>query len=698
MRKCWMIFYFLSLPLFAQLQEGEFVRENVIEQLIEAYSENAETEIDYTILVDDLNYYFEEPLNLNTATRDQMYRLLILNDEQINELLNYRKRYGNLLSLYELQHITGWDERTIALIQPFVSVQKAVKVQRFKTKSMFLYGKNDFILRYAQNLEETKGYESNNGYLGSPFLMQFRYRFTYKNKVSWGLTAQKDRGEEFFTGTQKQGFDYYSAHFFVRDVWKFKTIALGDYQLQFGQGLTVWTGFGARKSSFVNNVRRQPLGIKPYTGTSNFLLKRGAAFELEVIKDLSVAAFVSYKNLDGRILEYDSLAEEVLSVSSLIEIGYHRTKSEFATKNTLTEFMAGGNITYKRTNWKIGTTVNYTQYSAAILPDWQPYNTYYFRGKEQLNAGLDYTIFLKSVYLFGEVSISKNLGYAVLQGVQLNILKNLSLTMVFRDYGRNYINNNNNVFSDRGAAQNERGFYVAFEASPWRKFQFMGFVDVIQFPWLRFGVNAPSWSYDIFGQMTFLPASNFELVVRARHRMRQENTSQEMALKKIIDVAQTNLRLHYTYSINKQFKMRGRVETILLDHPEKEFRWGYLIYQDIIYKLKQFPLAFSARFALFDTPDYDTRLFAYENDVLYSFSVPAYYYRGIRTYLMIQIEPVKNLTCWLRFGQFYYMNRSTIGTALEEIDGNTKTEFKVQIRYRFSFSQLKKKKIDEITP
>lgn len=681
---------------FAQLREGELVRENVIEQLIEAYAENAETEIDYTILVDELNAFFEEPLNLNAATREDLYRLLILNDEQINELLAYRKRYGNLLSLYELQHIYGWDERTIFLLSPFVTTRSVEKKQPFRIKSMFLYGKNEFIARYAQNVESAKGYHSENGYLGSPFLLQVRYRFTYKNKVSWGITMQKDRGEEFFKGSQKQGFDYYSAHFFVRDVWKFKAIALGDYQLQLGQGLTVWTGFGARKSSFVNNVRRQPQGIKPYTGTSNFLLKRGAAFQLDISKNWSVISYFSYKNMDARVVEIDSLTGDPIFVSSLIEIGYHRTESEWATKNTISELMTGGNISYKRTNWKVGATVNYTRYSASVLPVWQPYNQFYFRGNEQLNAGIDYTVFLKSVYLFGEVSISKNLGYAILQGLQLNILKNFSVTMLYRDYAKNYWNNNNNPFSDRGSSQNERGFYVAFEASPWQRFNLLAYVDVIQYPWLRFGVNAPSWSYDIFAQASFLPAPNLEIIIRGRHRMRQENTKEIEAIKTLVDVEQTNLRLSYTLSVSPQLKLRGRFEAIVLQRPEQDLRWGYLAYQDIVYRLKRFPLAFSARFALFDTPDYDTRLFAYENDVLYSFSVPGYYYNGIRTYLMIQIEPVKNLTLWLRFGQFYYLNRTSVGSALEETEGNTKTELKVQLRYRFSFSQLKKKKIADV--
>ncbi len=697
--KGWLCIVFCcSSAVFAQLREGEFVRENVIEQLIEAYSENAETEIDFTILVEDLNHYFEEPLNINTATREELYRLLILNDEQINELLNYRKRYGMLLSFFELLQVAGWDERTLLLIRPFITVQKQTQRQKFRFKSMVMYGKNDFLVRYAQNLEPSKGYESSNGYLGSPFLIQFRYRFTYKNKISWGVTAQKDRGEQFFKETQMQGFDYISAHFFARDVWKFKSIALGDYQLQFGQGLTLWTGFGARKSSFVNNVRRQPQGIKSYTGTSNFLLKRGVAFELNVLKNLSVASYFSYKKMDARIVEIDSLTEEPISVSSLIEIGYHRTASEMATKNTISELMTGGNITYRKTNWKVGTTVNYTRYSADIQPAWQPYNAFYFRGNEQLTAGVDYTVFLKSVYLFGEASLSQNLGYAVLQGMQINMLKNLSVTMVYRDYGKNYWNNNNNVFSDRGSSQNERGFYIAFESSPWQKFSFMGFLDVIQYPWMRFGVNAPSWSYDVFGQATFIPAPNLEVLVRVRHRMRQENSEYVQTIKTLVDVAQTNARLHYTFSINAQFKIRGRFEAIVLQRPERNVRWGYLAYQDVIYRLKKFPLAFSARFALFDTPDYDTRLFAYENDMLYTFSVPGYYYRGIRTYLMIQIEPVKNLTCWIRFGQFYYMNRTTIGSALEEVDGNTKTEIKVQLRYRFSLSHLKKKRIEENTP
>ena len=129
------------------------------------------------------------------------------------------------------------------------------------------------------------------------------------------------------------------------------------------------------------------------------------------------------------------------------------------------------------------------------------------------------------------------------------------------------------------------------------------------------------------------------------------------------------------------------MEIVTLEQPDKPFRWGYLIYQDIIYKPAVIPLDLSARFAVFNTDDFDTRLYAYENDVLYSFSVPAYFYQGMRFYLQAKYDIIPGLGVWFRIAQSYYLNRQTIGSELDEIQGNTRTEIKVQIRYRFGIPQ-----------
>ena len=108
-----------------------------------------------------------------------------------------------------------------------------------------------------------------------------------------------------------------------------------------------------------------------------------------------------------------------------------------------------------------------------------------------------------------------------------------------------------------------------------------------------------------------------------------------------------------------------------------------LVYQDVSYKFKSFPLNLSFRYALFDTDTYNAKLYAYENDVLYSFSIPAYYYKGTRTYLTARYQVSRNIDVWLRAAQWFYNNQESVSSGLNEIKGQSKTEVKAQIRIKF---------------
>ncbi|MCB0381252.1 MAG: hypothetical protein KDD24_08345, partial [Flavobacteriales bacterium] len=80
---------------------------------------------------------------------------------------------------------------------------------------------------------------------------------------------------------------------------------------------------------------------------------------------------------------------------------------------------------------------------------------------------------------------------------------------------------------------------------------------------------------------------------------------------------------------------------------------------------------------------YNTRIYAYENDVLYSFSIPAYYNRGTRTYLTVRYKVKRGIDVWLRYGLTHYENLDIISSGLEEIVGNSKSDVKFQVRFKF---------------
>jgi hypothetical protein len=172
---------------------------------------------------------------------------------------------------------------------------------------------------------------------------------------------------------------------------------------------------------------------------------------------------------------------------------------------------------------------------------------------------------------------------------------------------------------------------------------------------------------------------------RYRDRIRARNITGEDDLDIDYPIAQhqQNFRFDVSYKISPSFKLRNRVEYVSFNQPNQATETGYVILQDIVYKPIMKPLTFSFRYALFDTDGFNARIYAYESDVLYSFSIPAYFYKGSRTYLTLQYDITRKIDVWFRIAQFYYSNRDYTGSGLSEVQGHTRTDFRVQMRLKF---------------
>jgi hypothetical protein len=102
--------------------------------------------------------------------------------------------------------------------------------------------------------------------------------------------------------------------------------------------------------------------------------------------------------------------------------------------------------------------------------------------------------------------------------------------------------------------------------------------------------------------------------------------------------------------------------------------------QDVTFQKNKFTL--NARYALFDTDDYDNRLYAFEKDVWLAFSFPAYYGVGVRSYVLVQYSISPAVVLWLRWARTSYSNTDSIGSGSETIIGNTRNDLKFQARIR----------------
>jgi hypothetical protein len=109
--------------------------------------------IDYQAVFDNLAQLYATPLDLNTATRDELAATYLLDERQLTSLLNYRQQNGNLLSIYELQAVPDFDVATIRRLLPFVEIgQDALRGRLPNPVDHYL------ILRYEVTPEQLKGF------------------------------------------------------------------------------------------------------------------------------------------------------------------------------------------------------------------------------------------------------------------------------------------------------------------------------------------------------------------------------------------------------------------------------------------------------------------------------------------------------------------------------------------------------------
>lgn len=701
------------------------VPRDVIEQRIEAAAEQLGGEADLSNLFEILTDRYLDPIDLNRTNAQELSTILLLSDVQISDILQHTQRHGRFLNLYELQTLNSMDTRTIRMIAPFVMVRENPLGSTASLREILKNGTHEVTVRSTMTIESRRGFmdrrnpfgkdyasptgatlpdfddpavldslrRNNKVYLGSPYRVYTRYRFRYRQNISFGFTAEKDEGEEFFKGTQPNGFDFYSAHVFLRNIGRLKALAIGDHQAQFGQGLTFWNGLGfAAKSSFTMNVKRNAQGLAPYTSVNENLFMRGLAATFAASKHLEVTVFGSRKNIDANIQSAADAAADSLGViqdaevifSSFQEDGFHRTHTEVAKKDGLGETIIGGHATGTWRNVSIGATAAHVSYTGNLSRNAQPYNQFDFQGAQNTTAGVDWNVLYRNLTWFGEAATSANGGMAMNTGMLLSLDKRVSLSMLYRNYGRDFHGLYSTAFAEGTNPWNERGLFTGLELRPNRQWTINAYFDQFTFPWLRYLTDGPSSGFDWLAQVNWRPSKKVEIYARARHQDRARNTAEAATgVDPLVRMEQTNYRVNASYKVSEAVSLRTRIETVDFQRGSAPLQHGFLLYQDLVHRPLSSPLEVTLRFALFDTESYDARIYAYENDLIGVFSIPPYYGRGIRWYGMVRVTPLRRVDLWIRYGAFIYHDQSTISSGLQEIHGNMRSDLKMQVRWIF---------------
>lgn len=695
-----LVFLFLFLFIVkagsvkAQVDKNDIQKDNLIEQRVEQISENADNaDIDYSNLLEELQYFQKNPINLNTAKAEDLQALNILTEVQILSLLRHIEKTGKLVAIYELQAVENFTLEDINKIKPFVYVSNNLDAPNLSLKNMLDNGSAYLVSRISFTGEKQKGFQSvsdsllainpNAKYLGSKYGSFSRFRYTYGNYVSIGITADKDPGEQFLKGAQKNGYDFYSAHLFLRNYKFIKALAIGDYQAQFGQGLTFWMGLGYGKTSDPMLVKRSARGITPSNSINENLFLRGLATTIQVRK-LYFTAFYSENKVDASVNAIDTLENTVESIASLQLSGLHRTPREVASKNFLTQYIRGGNLSYKSRTFSIGVTAVQTIFGINLDRNLVIYNQYDFTGKSLINLGADYNWVWRNLNFYGEVSRSNNGGMAQVHGAIITLDPRFFVSILYRNYGLTYQNLNGNGLGENTRNNNERGILSGMVFKPYRFISLAAYYDRFVFPYLKYQVNAPTYGNDYLVQVNYNPSKKTEMYARVRKRLKQKNNSlSEEVIQETIETFQTNYRFNIIYKVNNAIRLRSRVDVTEYKLGSTTSK-GFMIYQDVNYTPSMGKFSFNFRYGIFNADDFYSRIYAYENDVPYSFYIPAFSNKGTRTYITINYAITKNFEVWFRVAQTWYSNLPVIAEGtLNEINANHKTDFKVQARYKF---------------
>ena len=654
---------------------------------IEQQLENL-TDIDQAETEDDSYHqqwerFRRNPLNLNTADESDLRELKILSGLQIANFLSYRKLFGKFISIYELQAVPSWDIQIIKKLVPFVTIADPINVADV-LKKRFSEGDHTLSFRYSQVLEKSAGFEKTSTgtkYLGSPPRLFLRYRYIYKNLLQYGVVGDKDAGEQFFKGAQKYGFDFYSFHFFARKLGSVQALALGDFTVNMGQGLIQWQSLAFRKSVDILGTKRQSPVLRPYNSAGEFSFHRGAGITLQK-GNLETTAFISYRKLSANFVA-DTVSNEEY-ITSFLNSGYHRTESEIAGRHKLGQLAFGGNIKYKGNNWHAGFNAIYFDFSSAVVKRQEPYNLYAISGKNWSNYSIDYSYTHRNLHFFGEAAVDKNFSKAFLNGLLISVDPRVDISFLHRNIDPQFQSNNGNAFTENTYPTNENGLYSGISIRPVSAWRFDAYVDVFKFPWLKYLVDAPSQGKDFLAQITYTPNKQLEVYTRYRSETKQGNQpDNNTAMNYIVSLPRQNWRTQISYRINQAFAVRSRAEILRYDKKGKNAENGFLTFFDVVYKPPLKNYSGNIRLQYFETDDYNSRIYAYENDVLFYYSIPAFYDQGFRYYVNINYNLNSNISFWLKWSQTLYQNVESIGSGLDEIPGSKKSEIRAMARVIF---------------
>lgn len=669
------ITFFFNTNGFCQIETE--INNNLDEAVLET-NVNVEEETDIEKNAIKINYKENkiQQLNINEATKEDLKLFGKFSSVQIESFLNYRKSFGKFISTYELQSIPDWDKALIKKIDQFLIFEN--KNQFFKSLPILLKEGSQFLMiRSRSTIEKSIGYEYDSStktkkYTGIPASFSMKYQFKFEQEFKLGILMENDAGERFSFNKNTKGFDFISAHLYKKSNGLLQLICVGDFTVNIAQGLIHWQTMGINKSTEVNNIKHESETIKPYQSFNEFNFHRGVCIGLKKFQTDAIV-FYSNKNIDANTKTLDSSNHFI--ISSFNFLGLHRTENEIANKKNVNQQVYGLMVNRNFKNLLISVNALHYQFDIPFQKQNLPYNLFAFKGNNLTSFSIGYSFTKSNTHFFGETAFSYK-GFATTNGLLSAISGKADVSILYRNISKTFQSLNANAFTENSNVNNEKGLYFGISLKPQFRWQINLAADFFSMPWLQYQINAPSSGMSFLIRITNTPNKKFSAIFTIKHQISQIPSTEmnNYTIKPISEMERNSLRCHLSKVINPSVTIRGRMEFQIIKTTNSSNSEGFLVFTECIYKPQRKSISANLRIAYFETTNYDSRIYAFENDLSNSYALPAFYDNGFRYFLNVQCEMSKKIHCRLKISQSIYPDKKNFGSGYDLINGCKKTQ------------------------
>jgi hypothetical protein len=373
--------------LFAQLDSTSIITEDLLDNILD----ESDKEEDNSEFVDIIEELIRDPIDLNSADIIELTKIPYINQQSAKLILDYRSKFGLFYSTNELYSVKGLGNKLVQSILPFLKITQATNnvqtVEKTTKNSFFNSSRFVFRSRIMNDLQTRNGFLRDK-FLGSKLKSYNRFLYDYRNKYQLGFLTDKDPGETSYT-------DFISFYLQVKEFGILKNIVGGDYTLEYGQGLALWSPFGFSKGAdAIFPVKKRSTFLRPYKSSTEYRFFRGGAATVD-LDNIIITAFYSINTLDATL---DPISGEITSIG---QTGFHRFDTELNKRAAAQSKVIGGVLDYR---WLNNFNLGVIYYNANFDKSFAKESIYDLDGNNFNYISTYYDLNFSKINFFGEFS------------------------------------------------------------------------------------------------------------------------------------------------------------------------------------------------------------------------------------------------------------------------------------------------------